>query len=74
MSDFFDTEPIEPTVDTTLNIEFQLDKFSEGEYLKEKNIPENALFAKTETLQAFKNFYINDIDIPLLVSWSYWNR
>ena len=68
MSDFFDTEPTEPIVETTPNIEFQLDKFSEGEYLKEKNIPEKALFAKEETLQAFKNFYINDNDIPLLVS------
>ena len=68
MSDFFDTEPIEPIVDTTLNIEFQLNKFTEGEYLKEKHIPEKALFAKAETLQTFKNFYINDIDMPILVS------
>ena len=68
MSDFFDTEPIDPIVETTPNIEFQLDKFSEGEYLKEKHIPENALFAKAETLQSFKNFYINNIDISILVS------
>ena len=57
MSDFFDSEPIEPTIETTPNIDFQLDKFSEGEYLKEKHIPEDALFAKAETLQSFKNFY-----------------
>ena len=68
MSDFFDTEPTELNIDTTPNIEFQLDKFSEGEYLKEKNIPEKALFAKEETLQAFKNLYINDIDMPILVA------
>ena len=70
MSDFFDSEPTELTVDTTPNIDFQLDKFSEGEYLKEKHIPEQALFAKAETIQIFKNFYINDIDIPILVSGS----
>ena len=71
MSDFFDTEPTEPTepiVETTPNIEFQIDKFSKGEYLKEKHIQEKALFAKSETIQAFTNFYINDIDIPILVS------
>ena len=55
MSDFFDTEPTELTVETTPNIDFQLDKFSEGEYLKEKHIPEKALFAQTETIQAFTN-------------------
>ena len=70
MSDFFDTEPTELTVETTHNIDFQLDKFSEGEYLKEKHIPEKALFAQTETIQAFTNFYINDIDMPILVSGS----
>ena len=68
MSDFFDTDISEPIVDTTPNIEFQLDKFSEGEYLKAKHIPETALFSKKEIIQSFKNFYVNDIDIPILVS------
>ena len=68
MADFFDTEPLEPIVDTTLNIDFQLNRFSEGEYLKEKHIPEKALFAKPEIIQALSNFYTNDIDMPILVS------
>jgi hypothetical protein len=72
MTDFFndDKEDIntsEPTIEITPNIELQLNKFNDGEYLKEKYIPEKALFASDTTIQSIKTFYINNIDLPLIL-------
>ena len=70
MCEFFDGETFEPTVDTTPNIEFQLNKFSEDDYLNKKIIPENAIFAKIETITSIKSYYENNFDIPILVHGS----
>ena len=67
MSDFFDGEVVEPTVSTTANIEFQLNKFEEGEYLLEKHIPDKCIFATPDIIYKFKNCYNNNVDIPILV-------
>ena len=67
MSDFFDGETFEPIVDTTQNIDFQYNKFGEDEYLNKKYIPENALFAKNDIIENIKQYYIHNIDIPILV-------
>jgi len=70
MCDFFDGETFEPVVDTTPNIEFQLNKFSEDEYLNQKIIHENAIFATIETITSIKSYYDNNFDIPILVHGS----
>ena len=57
----------EPSVEITPNIELQLNKFNDGEYLKEKTIPEQALFASESIIKKLKTFYINNIDIPLII-------
>lgn len=57
----------EPTVEITPNIELQLNKFNDGEYLKEKYIPEKALFANETIINSLKSFYINNIDMPIIV-------
>lgn len=71
MSDFFedknDINTSEPTVERTTNIELQLNKFDDTEYLKQKYIPEKALFASPTIIQSLKSFYINNIDMPLIV-------
>jgi hypothetical protein len=68
MTDFFlDGETFEPEVNTTANIEFQLNQFSEDEYLNKKVIPEKALFISTETITSIKTYYEHNIDIPILV-------
>jgi hypothetical protein len=75
MSDFFndrvdnekDDVNGEPAVEITPNIELQLNKFNDGEYLKEKYIPEKALFASESIIKTLKTFYINNIDIPLII-------
>ena len=71
MSDYFgDTNNdtyVEPTVEMTPNIELQLNKFNEGEYLKEKYIPEKALFANKTIINSLKSFYINNIDMSIIV-------
>ena len=72
MSDFFDNDKDdinngEPGVEVTPNIELQLNKFNDGDYLKAKHIPEKALFANETIIQSLKSFYINNIDMPLLV-------
>jgi len=74
MSDFFsddnnnnDTNSGEPIVELTPNIELQLNKFNDGEYLKEKCIPEKALFASETIINSLKSFYKNNIDIPIIV-------
>ena len=72
MTDFFGDDDInngngEPSIEITPNIELQLNKFNNNEYLKEKYIPEKALFACETIIKSLKSFYINNIDIPLLV-------
>ena len=57
----------DPSVEITPNIEFQLNKFSDGEFLKEKYIPEKALFADSIFIQSIKTFYVNNIDMPIIV-------
>ena len=57
----------EPTVEITPNIELQLNKFNDDEYLKEKYIPEKALFSNETIINSLKSFYINNIDIPIIV-------
>ena len=57
----------DPPVEITPNIELQLNKFNEGEYLKEKYIPEKALFAHETIINSLKSFYINNIDMPIIV-------
>ena len=57
----------EPHVEITPNIELQLNKFNDGEYLKEKYIPEKALFANETIINSLKSFYMNNIDIPIIV-------
>ena len=72
MGDYFiddkdDNNSGEPTVELTPNIEIQLNKFNDGEYLKEKHIPEKALFVCDTILKSLKSFYINNIDMPIIV-------
>jgi len=67
MSDFFDGETVEPTVDTTSNIEFQLNRFSDDEYFKNKYVPENAIFALPDIIANIKSLYEHNLDIPILV-------
>ena len=57
----------EPTVEITPNIELQLNKFNDDEYLKEKYIPEKALFSNETIINSLKSFYINNIDMPIIV-------
>ena len=45
MDAYLEGETLEPEVDTTPNIEFQLNKFNDDENITKKQIPENALFA-----------------------------
>ena len=58
----------EENIEITANIEYQLDKFSNDEYLKKHYIPEKALFANKDIINKLKSFYINNIDIPLLIN------
>ena len=72
MTDFFnddkdDINTSEPTIEITPNIELQLNKFNDGEYLKEKYIPEKAIFSSEYIIQSIKTFYINNIDLPLIL-------
>jgi len=73
MDDFFsdvkeNSNNDEENIEITANIEYQLDKFSNDEYLKKQYIPENALFANEDIINKLKSFYINNIDIPLLIN------
>ena len=58
----------EEYIEITANIEYQLDKFSNAEYLKKHYIPQKALFANEIIINKLKSFYINNIDIPLLIN------
>lgn len=73
MDDFFsdvkeNSNNDEENIEITANIEYQLDKFSNDEYLKKHYIPEKALFANKDIINKLKSFYINNIDIPLLIN------
>ena len=73
MDDFFsdvkeNSNNDEENIEITANIEYQLDKFSNDEYLKTHYIPEKSLFANEIIINKLKSFYINNIDIPLLIN------
>lgn len=74
MDDFFSDDKEnsnnnnEEHIEITANIEYQLDKFSNDEYLKKHYIPEKALFTNYTIINKLKLFYINNIDIPLLIN------
>lgn len=67
MDTFLEGDSIELDVNSTLNIEFQLDKYNENEYFAKKQIPEEALFAPHLFLTKLKKFYESKLDIPLLI-------
>ena len=67
MCDFFDGETYEPEVNTTPNIEFQINKFDIEEPLFQKFIDTQNLFATTDYINKIKSLYENNIDIPILV-------
>lgn len=54
-------------VEITHNIEYQLNKFDNTDYLKHKHIPEKALFTNEENIHKLKSFYNTNCDIPLLI-------
>ena len=66
-NNYNNNDTYEPAVELTPNIELQLNKFNEGEYLKEKYVPVKALFANETIINSLKTFYINNIDMPLIV-------
>lgn len=69
MTDIIDSEIIDNiNVEATRNIDFQLDKHNKLEYLYKTNIPERALFVKQSCISIIKNFYENNIDIPMLIN------
>ena len=67
MCDFFDGETYEPEVNTTPNIEFQINKFDEEEPLYQKCISIQTLFATSDFISKIKSLYENNIDLPILV-------
>ena len=67
MCDFFDGETYEPEVNTTPNIEFQINKFDEEEPLYQKCISVQNLFATSDFINKIKSLYENNIDLPILV-------
>lgn len=68
MDAFFDTPmTYESNIETTPYLDSQLAKWDEKEYFSKKQIPESALFASTPFLDKLRNFYIANLDIPLLI-------
>ena len=67
MSEFFDGDTYEPEIETTPNIEFQLNQINDNEYLLKKYIPDKSLFATSNTIASIKTIYENNIDIPIIV-------
>jgi hypothetical protein len=57
----------EPEIQSTPFIDFQLDKWMSNEYFAKKQIPTNALFTKIVFIEKLKNFFVTNLDIPLLV-------
>ena len=46
------------TIEITHNIEYQLNKFGNTDYLKHKHIPEKALFTGEDTIHKLNHFII----------------
>ena len=67
MDAFLEGDVGETEINSTPNIEFQLDKYNEHEYISKKQIPEEALFVPYVFLNKLKNFYQGNLDIPLLI-------
>lgn len=67
MDAFLEGGDNEIEVDITPNIEFQLDKYNEKEYISWKQIPEKSLFISTILKKKLINFYENNLDIPILI-------
>lgn len=67
MDAFLEGDAGETEINSTPNIEFQLDKYNEKEYFSKKQIPEEALFAPYLFLTKIKKFYKSNLDIPLLI-------
>ena len=67
MCDFFDGDTYEPEIETTPNIEFQLNKYNKDEPLFQNCISEKALFATSKTIENIKTLYEHNIDIPMLI-------
>ena len=67
MDAFLENEMVEQELDTTPNIEFQLNKYDTNEYISKKQIPEEALFTPKTFNSKIIKFYETGLDIPLLV-------
>ena len=68
MTDYYDeTGESSATIETTPNLSLQINKFDEDEYLYDKYVPEKALFADKDVISNIKNFYNNNVDIPIIV-------
>lgn len=67
MDAFLEGDVGETEINSTPNIEFQLDKYNDREYFAKKQIPEEALFAPYVFLTKIKKFYKSNLDIPLLI-------
>jgi DNA polymerase III delta prime subunit len=67
MDAFLDGESIDTEVNSTPNIEFQLDKYNEKEFFTQKHIPEEAFFIPTIFLNKLKQLIASDLDLPLLI-------
>lgn len=67
MDVFLEGDVGETEVNSTPNIEFQLDKYNEKEYISKKQIPEEALFTPYKFVTKLKKFYEGNLDIPLLI-------
>ena len=58
----------ETEIDSTPNIEFQLDRYMENEPISLKQIPEKCLFGMPILKEYIKNIYDYDIDLPFILS------
>ena len=68
MTDYYDESgESSATIETTPNLSLQINKFDEDEYLYGKYVPEKALFADKDVISNIKNFYNNNVDIPIIV-------
>lgn len=67
MDAFLEGDIIESELDTTPNIEIQLNKYDSNEYFAKKHIPEAALFVSGQFKHNLLQFYKTNLDIPLLI-------
>lgn len=63
-----DNTNYEPELDSTPNIDFQLNRFYDNEPAKSKHIPESALFTTPRNREWIKSIYHAGIDIPILLN------